>query len=45
METVRLLRALVIILKKNKLPTPAQCKKLMKIINKAEDKGYVMPES
>nr|WP_297061461.1 AIPR family protein [Prevotella sp.] len=32
-------------IKRNKLPTPAQCKKLMKIINKAEDKGYVMPES
>lgn len=31
-------------IKRNKLPTPAQCKKLMKIINKAEDKGYVMPE-
>ena len=25
------------------LPSPAQCKRLMKIVEKAEDKGYVMP--
>lgn len=25
------------------LPTPAQCKRLIKIVNKAEDKGYIMP--
>lgn len=28
---------------KNRLPTPAQCKRLMKIVAKAEDKGYLMP--
>lgn len=27
------------------LPTPPQCKRLKKIINDAEDKGYIMPES
>lgn len=30
---------------RNSLPTPAQCKRLMKIVEKAEDKGYIMPES
>ena len=25
------------------LPTDAQCKRLVKIVNKAEDKGYIMP--
>lgn len=25
------------------LPTPNQCKKLLKIVEKAEDKGYIMP--
>ena len=28
---------------RNSLPTPAQCKRLMKIVEKAEDKGYIMP--
>ena len=28
---------------KNRLPSPAQCKRLMKIVSKAEDKGYLMP--
>lgn len=28
---------------RNSLPTPAQCKRLIKIVEKAEDKGYVMP--
>jgi hypothetical protein len=27
---------------KNSLPSPAQCRRLLKIIEKAEDKGYVM---
>lgn len=31
-------------MKRNKLPSPAQCKRLMRIVNKAEDKGYLMPE-
>ena len=30
---------------KMNLPSPAQCKRLVKIINKAEDKGYIMPLS
>lgn len=29
---------------KGKLPTGAQCKRLVKIISKAEDYGYIMPE-
>lgn len=28
---------------KGSLPTSAQCKRLIKIVEKAEDKGYVMP--
>jgi hypothetical protein len=30
-------------IKKASLPTPAQCKRLVKIVTKAEDKGYMMP--
>lgn len=30
-------------IKKNSLPSPAQCKRLVKIITKAEDKGYILP--
>lgn len=30
-------------IKKNRLPTSAQCKRLMRIVVKAEDKGYLMP--
>lgn len=30
---------------KMNLPSPSQCKRLVKIINKAEDKGYIMPIS
>lgn len=30
---------------KNSLPTPAQCKRLIKIVTKAEDKGYIMPKN
>lgn len=28
---------------RNQLPTPAQCRRLLKIVEKAEDKGYIMP--
>jgi hypothetical protein len=28
---------------RNQLPTTAQCRRLVKIVSKAEDKGYVMP--
>ena len=30
-------------IKKNRLPSTAQCKRLMRIVVKAEDKGYLMP--
>ena len=30
-------------IKKNRLPSVAQCKRLMRIVAKAEDKGYLMP--
>lgn len=30
-------------MKRNRLPSPAQCKRLLKVIAKAEDKGYLMP--
>ncbi len=30
-------------IKKNRLPSVAQCKRLMRIVVKAEDKGYLMP--
>ncbi|MCQ2068373.1 MAG: AIPR family protein [Bacteroidaceae bacterium] len=28
---------------RNQLPSPAQCRRLLKIVEKAEDKGYLMP--
>lgn len=28
---------------RNQLPSPAQCRRLLKIVEKAEDKGYIMP--
>lgn len=31
-------------IQRGSLPTPAQCKRLIKIITKAEDYGYIMPE-
>lgn len=30
-------------IKRNQLPTPAQCRRLLKVVEKAEDKGYIMP--
>lgn len=30
-------------IKRNSLPSSAQCKRLIKIVEKAEDKGYIMP--
>lgn len=32
-------------IKRGNLPTTAQCKRLIKIITKAEDCGYIMPVS
>ncbi len=29
---------------RGKLPSPAQCKRLVRTVEKAEDKGYIMPE-
>ena len=34
---------LIIIIQQCNLPTAAQCKRLVKIIDKAEEKGYIMP--
>ena len=31
-------------IKRTSLPSAAQCKRLIRIINKAEDKGYIMPQ-
>lgn len=31
-------------IKRSSLPSVAQCKRLIRIINKAEDKGYIMPQ-
>ena len=31
-------------IKRSSLPSAAQCKRLIRIINKAEDKGYIMPQ-
>lgn len=31
-------------IKRTSLPSVAQCKRLIRIINKAEDKGYIMPQ-
>lgn len=28
---------------RGQLPTPAQCRRLLKVVEKAEDKGYIMP--
>ena len=32
-------------IEKKSLPSVSQCKRLVKIVNKAEDKGYIMPNS
>lgn len=36
-------RSMAMIIQRNNLLTPAQCKRLIKIIEKAEDKGFIMP--
>lgn len=40
---VDFVRSIASIIQKNGLPSSAQCKRLVKIIEKAEDKGYIMP--
>ena len=37
------IRSIATMIQKFNLPTVAQCKRLVKIIDKAEDKGYIMP--
>ena len=32
-------------IERGQLPSSAQCRRLLKIVEKAEDKGYIMPES
>ncbi len=36
-------KSLALYMKNNKLPSKAQIKRLLKIIHKAEDAGYIMP--
>ena len=37
------IRSIATMIQKFNLPTAAQCKRLVKIIDKAEDKGFIMP--
>lgn len=37
------IRSVATYMKRQKLPSPAQCKRLVKIVGKAEDKGFIMP--
>lgn len=37
------IRSIATMIQKNSLPTAPQCKRLVKVINKAEDKGFIMP--
>lgn len=37
------IRGIATYIGRGSLPTPAQCRRLLKIVNKAEDKGYIMP--
>ena len=37
------IRSIATHISKASLPTSAQCKRLMKIVNKAEEKGFIMP--
>lgn len=37
------IRSIASYISRGSLPSPAQCKRLLKIVSKAEDKGYVMP--
>ena len=36
-------RSIASYIRRGQLPTPAQCRRLLKIVEKAEDKGYIMP--
>ena len=37
------IRSIASYIGRSTLPSPAQCRRLLKIIEKAEDKGYIMP--
>ncbi len=37
------IRSVANYIKRNQLPSSSQCKRLLKIVEKAEDKGYIMP--
>ena len=37
------IRGIATYIGRGSLPTPAQCRRLLKIVEKAEDKGYIMP--
>lgn len=37
------IRSIATIISRASLPSPAQCRRLLKIVEKAEDKGYIMP--
>jgi len=38
------IRSIAVYIGRGSLPSPAQCRRLLKIVEKAEDKGYIMPE-
>ena len=37
------IRSIATYIGRGSLPSPAQCRRLLKIVEKAEDKGYIMP--
>ena len=37
------IRSIANYISRGSLPSPAQCRRLLKIVEKAEDKGYIMP--
>ena len=37
------IKSIATIISRYSLPTDAQCKRLIKVVTKAEDKGYIMP--
>ena len=37
------IRSIATYISRGLLPSPVQCRRLLKIVEKAEDKGYIMP--
>ena len=37
------IRSIASYIGRGQLPTTAQCRRLLKVVEKAEDKGYIMP--